>query len=78
MYISVLFSEIFRVYALSAAFRNGRTNAETTWQGVDIPDRDGRGTGVAIINPLTDDYLYQKFDTVLDDAVSVNVVWCLL
>ena len=65
------FAENFHVYALSAAFRDGKTSAEIRWQESDNLDKSTRGIGVAIINPLTDGYQYQKFDTVYPSQVNV-------
>ena len=77
-YLSFFFAELFSVYAFSAGFSASvKIAGVIKWQGEDIPedpdDRGARGTGIAIINPLTDDYEYRKFDTIENDGVSLNV-----
>ena len=64
------------MYALSAGYgASTRRDAVVRWQGSGNLDRDGRGTGVAIINPLTDEIKYEKFDTVHSDEVCFMFWW---
>ena len=55
-------------------YLNNTQDLEIRWQGEQIDNKKGRGTGVAIINPLNGDYKYQNFDTIEDKKVSVNFI----
>ena len=73
----VYFSEIFRVYASSLGYRgtDGNPNAVIRWQnGDNLDTKKTRGHAVAIINPLTNEVQYDKFDTQELYGVSVKVV----
>ena len=68
--LNFIFAETFHVHALSKSYGgSGEVKEIIRWQGG--VNMDSRGTGVAIINPLTDDIQYQKFDTVHHAPVSV-------
>ena len=75
----VYFSETFRVYASSLGYSgtdgDGNANAVIRWQaGDNLDTKKVRGHAVAIINPLTNEVQYDKFDTQEIDGVSVKVV----